>query len=192
MNMKKLQKNSLKQKHALLNREYNSLLIDSLLLRAKGDNGFAFKMYSVLEEKGVYSDSLSDKYDSIVQYISPSSDDMALRRLDYILKEVNDGSLLVPLFSWFNAFENEQEKNIVVGIVGMAIPGPTLGILKRKNPMNFLINTKNLNKTAIMRMSLESGISLVANCIKDKEGDAKRLEPEIYDWFFGGNLPFTL
>lgn len=183
--MKKLQKNLIKQKNVLLNKAYNSLLIDSLLFRAKNDNGFALKMYSELKGREVDSGNLLEKFDSFVEYISPSSDDMALRRLDYILKEESKNLDLSPLFSWVDIFENEQSKNIVVGIIGMAIPGPTLGMLKRKNPMNFLIKTKNLSQAAIMKISLESGISLVANCIKDKKSDASRLEPEIYDWFFG-------
>lgn len=168
---------------------YQTLLALSLLDYAKIDRYFAQAMYGKLagmdlSQKTAHSPKIDSEF---LKYLIPSSTDMALRRLDYILAEYADAeSVIAPLHGWAKSFEDESPKNIVVGLVGMAIPGPTMGMIKKRYSMNFLLSGYNkIGKKDLVKKSLDASFDIVAANIKNKKGDTNRLEPELYDWLFG-------
>jgi hypothetical protein len=187
--MKHQLKTQNKLKKSSLNMNYEALLSQSLVIYADQDKYFAELMYREISGREVGEGGLSFKRDKakIVSYIMPSSTDMALRRLDYVLSEYGDQeSVLAPLYGWAKSLEDEMPKNIVVGLVGMAIPGPTMGIIKKRYNMNFLVTDFNkICKEDLVKKGLDASFSIVASNIKKKKGDANRLEPELYDWLFG-------
>ncbi len=175
-----------KTKKKLKGLNYYSNLISSLILFSEANPKFALLMYSLLLPfKGKYIES-NFKINNEGVFFLPNSLSSAERRLEWIIGQAetkNNLEILRPLLGWAHVYEKEMPKNIVVGIIGMAIPGPTLGLIKKKNPMSFLINKKALKNNLLIKEIAQAGVGLVSDIIKETK-DLNKLDPDVYDWFF--------
>ncbi|PLX22207.1 hypothetical protein C0584_00430 [Candidatus Parcubacteria bacterium] len=180
--MKKNNKTYTKKKVAQKDK-YLSNLSSAIVLAAKEDKTLA----KYISEKFLGRDFKFSKNVKAGEYayvLMPSSTDMAIRKFDWLL-ELENEEALAPLISWSKSYEDEQAKNLVVGIVGMAIPGVTLGIIKKRFTMNFLIKKSSVKKSALVNIGIKSSTNLLSRCIKKVNGNTNKLEPELYDWLHG-------
>lgn len=97
------------------------------------------------------------------------------------------------LMHW--ADEHESPKNVVLGIVGLAVIGPTLGLVKkkkkRKSQMRVVIHeyfAETASVGSLTEIAHNATISLLGNELAAVGGDANRLDPEMAEWLFSDQL----
>ncbi len=112
----------------------------------------------------------------------------AVRRADWLFVEIKERRIFPnTLASWYISKEKEFPKAIVIGIKIGIIPGLTLGNIRRRKSINIIFdsNFKTKDKIEFAKKSSKAVLSLFESNLNDAEGNLKRLEPEISDWFFG-------
>lgn len=81
-------------------------------------------------------------------------------------------------------------KAVVLGIVGVAVIGPTLGLVKkkkkRKSLLRVVIAESRTDETLPKLLSLaqQTALALLSTELHAANGNAYRLEPELADWLF--------
>ena len=127
-------------------------------------------------------------------YLFPIDTETAAVRTWWLMQEI---TLLKPkkteeaqavLATWAKNYE--APKDLVLGIVGLAIIGPTLGLIKKrkkgKSQMKVILNQHELKQSQkyILDLILEASTGLLGNELAAVSGQANRLDPELADWLF--------
>lgn len=124
----------------------------------------------------------------------PKNREAAQNRLAWLMHEMMtaqedvDLSTRSLLLSYVQ--DHSKPKAAVIGIVGIAIIGPTLGIIKRprkrKSVLTVLVSSHVYRRTRqnMSKVVLATGSRLVSESLLTLHGDASRLEPELAEWFF--------
>ena len=128
------------------------------------------------------------------KWLLPSDDFTAERRLIWLLNEINErpkSETMVAQAILAKYRHREMPKNPLFGIIGVAIIGPTLGLInskkKKQNKMCILFAQKSY--TALTSAKLTSATNKISLQFLSKElkkvgGNAYRLEPDVADWIF--------
>ena len=134
-------------------------------------------------------------------WLIPKSYDVAERRLLWLMQEITLASPkktkeAQSIFSSW-AKEHKEPQAIVLGIVGVAVIGPTLGLIKKKkkgrSQMRVLLNKKETSKGPkhVLELTLQACNSLLGNELANVGGQAYRLDPELADWLFAEHDTIT-
>ena len=116
----------------------------------------------------------------------------ALRRTDWLISKINHHSnpetalASTILKNWSREQTLVDPKQLIVGIIQVAIPGITLGKFNDKFPMTVIIR-KDLAGDPDLNISHQiskASLGVLAKALDLASGNAKKLEPEIADWFF--------
>jgi hypothetical protein len=194
---------------------YSELLVRSLILYAEENSIFA-SLFTPLVETQVarlqklypskageasshfaFPAGLFD-IEGAAALIMPDDVHNALRRTEWLLARLNEECLpgsarTVALFmAWANRAREmrpkESPKQIVVGVVVVAIPGITMGKFHRKKNMSILVRSDLLSAPTVHLADecTRTSFDVFQRAVLLARGDMKKLEPEIADWFWGG------
>jgi hypothetical protein len=94
------------------------------------------------------------------------------------------GTLLIK---WANSQTAQDPKALIVGIVGVAIPGITLGLIKKHVSLPCIFSKEILFKTKLDLASVAVNVctGLLQAALNEAQKDFYKIEPDISDWFFG-------
>lgn len=192
-----------KNKAAVLNRaktaidkekawRYGETVALSLVSLAEQNKQFASHLRRLIANAWPLPESENVPYDAApvqLDYIAPVNNDIAGRRAEWLItnmaKQEIVGCAPAMLRAW--ARGEGAPKMLIVGVVGLAIPGLTLGLIKKKvNPMNCVISdTARAGREALARMAAQAISGVVAAALKTAENDWQLLDPDLGDWLFG-------
>lgn len=163
---------------------YRELLAASLCLYAERDSYFGNKL-SILT-RNLPRQHLQNKTARIPESAAifmPTSAEAAERRALWLIQQ--DAEI-------FHSFIIDRPalnpKLIVVGLMVVAIPGITMGKLRRrKESMTFIIREDAAaeSKLDMARSITEASHDVLAQAIRAANCDMQKMEPEMADWFFG-------
>lgn len=127
-------------------------------------------------------------------YLEPRNRDIALRRALWLQQELQLANprttqtareLLVSFVR-----HSDIPQDIILGIVGMAIIGPTLGLVekkkKKKSQMRIVLHYSYQDAPLAQSLSVahRASTSLLGNQLAAVRGNANRLDPELADWLY--------
>lgn len=125
----------------------------------------------------------------------PADSDTAKARAEWLMSELlyfpsyRTDPVAQALVNW--ASERETPKDVVLGIIGLAIIGPTLGLVKKKkkkkNQMRIGVDRLTLqsaSRTQLTELCQQASMSLLGNELAMVGGDTNRLDPELAEWLF--------
>jgi len=168
---------------------YHELLAFSLIEYAKIDDVFAGHLKYLVDS---FSPSeithFSLPYHN-VSLIMPRDRQSAVERADWLMNEISNfnasrASLL--LGAWNRSAVTIEPKQIVVGIIGVAIPGPTPGLIKRRVSMMIIVKEDvAIDELAFTERVIEASHTLSLSEFRNVNGNMYRLEPDFSEWFFG-------
>ena len=127
-------------------------------------------------------------------WLHPSDSFTAERRLIWLLNEINErpkSETMVAQSILAKHRHREMPKNPLFGIIGVAIIGPTLGLInskkKKRNKMCILITQdsyKTLTSAKLVSITNKISLQFLSKELKKVSGNAYRLEPDVTDWIF--------
>lgn len=127
-------------------------------------------------------------------WVMPADDEAALQRARWLVCECTKRPLHTTtaarslLTTWRSTYEDTQD--VVLGIVGVAIIGPTLGLVKKKKKKKSVLriacNTaiKNSSRAKIAAYAQHASLQLLSSELATVGGNAYRLDPELAEWLF--------
>jgi len=171
----------------------------ALALIAYAKNNPSFKNYLLRNTPANFEnfvdESLFVKSDfSVSIWNLPSDGKIAQRRFQWLLDEIEtrptrETVLTKTIIATFRHYE--QPKSPLFGIVGIAIIGPTLGLInskkKKKNQMSVIFSDdfyKGLNVSEVTKTTQKITLRLLGKELLLVQGDTNRLMPETMDWLF--------
>ena len=92
------------------------------------------------------------------------------------------------LRSWSKSIE--LPKNLFIGVVGLAIIGPTLGLVKKNHhddPIHLLFDQETylkVNELERANLHQQAVMNLISHSLDKVAGDCNRLEPSLQYWMF--------
>jgi len=124
--------------------------------------------------------------------IIPMDKDIAERRTNWLLYQLSSSSVpqakeaIGLLQAWAYA-KNDLEKQVIIGIVGLAIPGVTLGKISRRRTMSIIIcdSIATKREMPIAKKIAQASQEVLKVSLNLANGNVRQLEPDIADWFFG-------
>lgn len=159
---------------------------------ATKDAAFSRFLYAATEQLAASSASSGSHSATAPTWLVPRSAAAAVARTHWLLDELAlrpDGeTAAATLLSWR---ERIDPKDAVIGIVGIAIPGPTLGIIqtkkKPKSVMPIITTAQTARSTdpaSLATLSIQTSVGLLGQQLRVAGGSAYRLVPELADWCF--------
>jgi len=126
------------------------------------------------------------------ELLTPSDKLTAMKRSYWLAERINNNSffdteeIISVLKNGVKNFKLSTPQQLVIGIVGLAIPGPTLGIISTKKKFTMIFNPgfAKLSKTEIAKKSVQMSLEFMKKSII-KAKKLENLDPDISDWFFG-------
>lgn len=127
-------------------------------------------------------------------YLLPATEDVARQRTIWLLEEFHRANPRQTVTAqaifrhWLNQYQAPQD--LVLGIVGLAIIGPTLGLVqkkkKRKSQMRIVVSDAVCAESLpeIMQIAHNASTSLLGNTLATVGGNSNRLDPEFAEWLF--------
>jgi hypothetical protein len=102
-------------------------------------------------------------------------------------KDLIPESVQIMLSSWALVGENTAPQQLLVGFVGVAIPGPTLGLISKKKKITMIMKKSALKlKTArLIEKTTTLSLDIVSQALARTDGETTKLDPDTSDWFFG-------
>ncbi len=84
--------------------------------------------------------------------------------------------------------ESPDPRQLIVGIAGVAIPGVTLGLIKRRRRLSVILDP-DLARAApawiIAEKTARASLGILSLSLALVRHDIKKIEPELADWFYG-------
>ena len=124
-------------------------------------------------------------------YLWPKDRTAAVQNAHWLLTELDrrpDAIYTKGMLATY-ALEFESPQDVVLGIVGIAIIGPTLGLIqkkkKKKSHLSIVIDDtwlKTHSQRQLVSLSLELAHSVIADELRLAAGDAYRLHPDTAAW----------
>lgn len=159
---------------------------------ATRNEAFSCFLYAATQHLAPSAASPSAVSTAATTWLAPRSETAAVARTHWLLDEINlrpDGaSAAATLLSWR---ERIDPKDAVIGIVGIAIPGPTLGIIETKKKPKSLMpiittaqTARNIDSAALATLTIQTSVGLLGQQLRIAGGSAYRLVPELADWCF--------
>ena len=123
--------------------------------------------------------------------IVPKDTQKARERSLWLLSEISieEGECSAGriLKTWQKTYEAPQD--LVLGIIGLAIIGPTFGIINKKkkvDSLQILFSEDDLKKSSIsghINLAHSASMELISQSLELVDGDFHRLEPDLQYWF---------
>lgn len=177
---------------------YAETLAASLVLYAQTNKEFAPELKKIID--GMGGQNKTDQagmeariFPHALIVLMPSGIDNAVRRAEWLsyMLEANPAqdnkNTASILHAWAEEEAKEEPKQLVVGVVVVAIPGVTMGKLKIKRKMNVIIRNDIARKTGVNTVINVARASneVIAGALEAAQGNARMLEPEVADWLWG-------
>lgn len=166
----------------------------SLTAFAERDPQFAAQLYASIAYHLDATKAVSDTPLRTPTWLIPADADAALQRAVWLFSElkVRDKAKTAPARAVLETWKQHQiePKDIVIGIVGVAVIGPTLGIVKKtkrkKKGMRVILDTALADKPTAFQLEVaqEASVALLATELSAVGGNAYRLEPDTAEWLF--------
>ena len=181
--------------------EYSEVLAESLILYAKEDPLFARELKSKISTLPLFqSDENLLSLPYIIQdfdLLRPADATLAHRRAEWLIEGINQNTLpgafrarqILVTWNRDSSMISVIPKQIVVGIIVVAIPGITMGKFKRRVSIKIVIRedlAKSITADLTKKIIQASNGFLVKN-LASAGGNIKKLEPDIADWLLGDN-----
>lgn len=174
--------------------QYGEALADALICYAQSNERFAHTLLKLLKRLP----SSHQAYARLearegIQILIPSDVRAAARRAEWLISRIVENSIpgaqqaLAMLTAYAAEKPAEDSKQLIIGIVGFAIPGITLGYWDKKERMLIIVR-QDLSDNAtfdVSRSVTQASIGVLQRAFEMAGGDTRKLEPEIADWFFG-------
>ncbi|MGM0482352.1 MAG: hypothetical protein ACQEP6_00605, partial [Patescibacteria group bacterium] len=138
-----------------------------------------------------YSAGQLEFSDNFSKSIVPEDIQSARERTMWLLNEISLEEEKISagwiLKTWQETRNEPQD--VVLGIVGLAIIGPTLGIVNKKkkvNSMQIIFSKNDLEKSSTsecINLAHSASMKLISNSLELVDGDFHRLEPDLQYWF---------
>ncbi len=187
----------LNEKEASPAEDYYKNLSQALILYSFFDDKFRSALFESVAQKRDHWESVLDKtenkyiyskdYYGNINLLIPQSRESAIRKMYWLVEKAVDEDLngvKLALHKWYEK-PNEFPKAIIIGIAVGIIPGFTLGNIKRNTELGIIIQEDfQLGETQLKKI-LSSSMELMSEAFSLSQNDVKKLEPEIYEWFFG-------
>lgn len=112
-------------------------------------------------------------------------------RIDWLLKNYHDNNgpefkkAVQILAAGVRDKTYESPSQIVVGVVGMAIPGPTLGKLFKKRIMDVFVTGSIAQKEKLASAVAQATHKALLSAVTLAGGEIKNIDPDMAEWFFG-------
>lgn len=129
--------------------------------------------------------------DDFAASIVPVDDQKARERAIWLLSEIaleeRESSASRILRTWHKTYEEPQD--LVIGIIGLAIIGPTFGIINKKkkvDSMQILFSEEDMKRGSIssnINLAHSASMELISKSLEAVDGDFRRLEPDLQYWF---------
>ncbi|MBI2023570.1 hypothetical protein HYT01_03350 [Candidatus Giovannonibacteria bacterium] len=139
--------------------------------------------------------------------LMPGDAHLALRRAEWLINELEEGKMSGSenardmLLSYASAVPETSEfqpapiKNLVVGVIRIAIPGITMGRwkMKKEKPMMIVVRKGFAMRNSDLRSAgadlahyiTQAAMGIIVCAFDMAGGNAQNLEPDTGDWFFG-------
>jgi len=116
----------------------------------------------------------------------------AWRRARWLVDRLGEGVLpgsaaaTARLYAWLHTPPQERPKPAVVGIVGLAIPGPTLGRIRKRVRMAVIVrrDVAAHEPRAFFHAAVDASHGVMRDAIEMVGGFMKHVEPDVAEWFF--------
>ncbi|MEX0931752.1 MAG: hypothetical protein WDZ88_03300 [Candidatus Paceibacterota bacterium] len=125
----------------------------------------------------------------------PENEESALERIDWLLAHIelqlSTGVAHASSLLWQfkKTFEVTQPKDVLFGIVGFAVIGPTLGLIqkRKKTPLSIIVREDVLENDHVDHTQIITRISLEVfeRALSHAHGSTRMIEPEVRNWFYG-------
>lgn len=171
----------------------------ALLAYAKTDKLFAESLAAVVEARG-WKDSFTLTDNTISVYITPHTQTEAIATTHWLITVLEDQPHAKAARGTLQSFARQyvNPKNIVIGIVGVAIIGPTLGLIeqkKKKKPKAMLVFAENFYNQLSTKERIAHAVELthtvIAKELKLAGGTITRLHPDTATWLMSEPLTRT-
>jgi len=175
------------------NEQWLQHYVDAVLIYTHKDVEFAESLAAQVQQKNWYSNQEFEVTAS--PYITPTNQPEAIRTAAWLLDTLDSHPEYLhtqgKLALWADTYE--EPKNLVLGIVGLAIIGPTLGLIdtkKKKKPKLQLVVDKDwvqtLSAEQLTEKTHEISQNLIAKELRAAKGQLSNLHPDTADWCLGG------
>ncbi|MFH0892581.1 MAG: hypothetical protein V1867_07470 [Candidatus Falkowbacteria bacterium] len=124
----------------------------------------------------------------------PADADTAVERAGWLvarLKEniwTNGNGITAGLKAGIRGLESSDPRQLIVGIAGLAIPGVTLGLIKKRRRLSVIIDP-DLARAApawiVAEKTARASLGILSLSLALVRHDIKKIEPELADWFYG-------
>lgn len=114
--------------------------------------------------------------------LCPQNEIQAERRIEWLVRTQNKRALAL-LESVYN-----EPKDVLFGIIGLAIIGPTLGLIKKRrvrNQMPVIISEENSTERTPDAAIVQAPLSVFEHELERAGNNMRLLEPDTHDWFKG-------
>ena len=177
--------------------EYSLVYATSLIEYANKDKQFAiYLLHLVSNLQPIFRRNFNTRIKTDkknCEIITPLDIQTAVRRANWLMEALKEKELsgredtLYVLQEWARNKEKEFPKNIIIGIRIGVIIGFTLGYTKTSRVASLVLNesAKYGEISEITKTSLGAMLSLLEIGLQTANGDSKKLEPDMADWFFG-------
>mgnify|MGYP001824198399 CR=1 FL=1 len=166
----------------------------ALISYAETDTAFAESLAWYIQSQEWPMAGRSESISSI--YIAPSDQAAAVRSTHWLMLQLDSQPEAYvargELATWADQFA--QPKNLVLGIVGLAIIGPTLGLIenkkKKKSKMKLIVKkdwASSLTTAKLVEKTQSISQQMVAKELRSARGKLENLHPDTADWCMAGS-----
>lgn len=166
----------------------------SLIVYAKQDKNFARELYALVQH--LRNKRLHDNreiFPEAVLALMPQDIRQAQARAWWLFTALRDGRIAASssaeslMASWRSVYPEDNDKRIIIGIVGVAIIGPTLGYIKRRKRMPMVVSHNVFGKANRETANdiAEASHKIITMACALAGNNLAHMEPEIGDCFFG-------
>jgi hypothetical protein len=187
-----------------MNRETHSTLIENalhhvhhtqaVLAYAATDPAFAESLAHYVQNQ--YWQPVSLPIEEPSPYAIPVDQHDAIRVTHWLMQELEEQpeaySARGALAAWAGTYK--EPKNFVLGIVGLAIIGPTLGILdnkkKKKTKLQLVVDetwAQSFTPEQLVEKTHELSQAVIAKELRSARGKLECLHPDTADWCMAGS-----
>jgi len=170
---------------------YGKALAISLMAYAKTDEKISSECRRLFSSFLPSSISAYPNIGECIKILVPENSESAMKRARWLFRMVEEKKLpesrevAMVLGAWARGESWEEPRQLVIGVVGVAIPGITLGKIKRRETLIVVAREDVAQTNGIAHKINQVCLSLLSRAFVAAENDIKNIEPEVGGWFFG-------
>lgn len=178
---------------------YTAALAEALIRYAEKDEIFAETLAQLIDERlkafRSHADQNPAALGTCANLLLPENTDTAYRRALWLIGNITkdkpqaqkENPAAAKLTQWARKQTLPEPKSIIIGIMPGAVPGFTLGKIPKRNQLAVVIRNDMEKKPSafLARTVNRLTLSLVDKALERTGGNARKLEPDLADWFFG-------